>query len=349
MIYYLQDYYKLIENSDTEYPYDPDLEELINTIDGNVTPIIVEKNNDTHTGNGGYGQNGNRRENSHTHHHHHHREHHRNQRRSPNKKRHQQNNQSQSSKQSWEEIRSFKTTVIEKASEEGVEKWIQEIRACINKLSTKNYDNQRDKIMEYIDKCISTDDNTDNLKTVANFLFSVASTNKFYVDLYANLYVQLIEKNTIFQDLLHQFLTTYVSSIKHMKYVDSNDNYEQYCQYTKQNDIRKATAVFIVRLVQREKLPMLRLLNIMVAFQELSNELLDQDGRENEVHEISEVLYLFIQEGAELFNSCKGEWIWKFVIWNHIKTMSGYKKGDKKSLASRTIFKYMDILEGGNE
>ena len=73
MIYYLQDYYKLIESSDTEYPYDPDLEELINTIDGNVTPIIVEKNNDTHTGNGGYGQNGNRRDNSHNYHHHHHR------------------------------------------------------------------------------------------------------------------------------------------------------------------------------------------------------------------------------------------------------------------------------------
>mgnify|MGYP000453823107 FL=1 len=132
-----------------------------------------------------------------------------------------------------------------------------------------------------------------------------------------------------------------------MHYVDANENYEQYCQYNKQNDMRKATAIFIVRLVENKVISMLRLLNIMNSFQELSSQMVDLEGRENEVHEIAEILYLFIQEGKSTLEECKGEWIWKFVIEPHIQTMSQCKRGDKKSLASRTIFKYMDMTGDG--
>ena len=346
--YQLQDFYTLIDSfasstsSSTAYICDDELQERIRQIDSQVTPIIVER------------QQQNREE--HHHHHHHHngssnRSHHRNggggsAKRSPNKRR------KQETTQNWEEVRTvFKTTVIEKSNTEGVEKWIQDIRSCINKLSTKNYDNQRDKILEYVEKCNQDKDDTnkisENLKKVANFIFSVASTNKFYVDLYANLYVELLAKYEIFQELLYQFLSTYVNDSKDIQYVDANENYEKYCQYNKQNDMRKATAIFIVRLVQQKTIPVLRLLNIMVSFQELSNELIDTEGRENEVHEIAEIMYLFIQEGKNIFEDCKGEWIWKFVIVPFITTMSKHTKGSKKSLASRTIFKYMDIVDGG--
>jgi len=345
--YQLQDFYTLIDSfasstsSSTAYICDDELQERIRQIDSQVTPIIVERQQQN-------------REEHHYHHHHHNgssnRSHHRGgnngSKRSPNKRR------KQETTQNWEEVRTvFKTTVIEKSNTEGVEKWIQDIRSCINKLSTKNYENQRDKILEYVEKCNQDKDETnkisENLKKVANFIFSVASTNKFYVDLYANLYVELIAKYEIFQELLYQFLSTYVNDSKDIQYVDANENYEKYCQYNKQNDMRKATAIFIVRLVQQKTIPVLRLLNIMVSFQELSNELIDTEGRENEVHEIAEIMYLFIQEGKNVFDDCKGEWIWKFVIVPFITTMSKHTKGSKKSLASRTIFKYMDIVDGG--
>jgi hypothetical protein len=344
--------------------------QLIEQIDTQVTPIIVEKqgehvssgrsnNNNTNT-NGQMNSNGNAQR------HYSNRSnpssstgnHYNGPKRSPGKKRNNHNRRDQSASASsanWEDIRvPFKSTVIEKASDEGVQKWIQDIRACINKLSTKNYENQRDKILEYLDKCnqsTSDDDSTksENLKTIANFIFSVASTNKFYVDLYANLFVELVEKYDVFRELLYSYLNIYVNSIKDMHYVDANENYEQYCQYNKQNDMRKATAIFIVRLVEKKVVSMLRLLNIMNSFQELSSQMVDLEGRENEVHEIAEILYLFIQEGKSTLEECKGEWIWKFVIEPHIQTMSQCKRGDKKSLASRTIFKYMDMGEPNGE
>lgn len=373
--YQLSDFYTIMESIPPVISIlSSNFLQLIEQIDTQVTPIIVEKqgehvssgrsnnnNNNTNT-NGQSNSNGNNSQR-----HYSNRSngtnpssstgnHYNGPKRSPGKKRNnnrrdQSTSASASSSANWEDIRvPFKSTVIEKASDEGVQKWIQDIRACINKLSTKNYENQRDKILEYLDKCnqsTSDDDSTksENLKTIANFIFSVASTNKFYVDLYANLYVELVEKYDVFRELLHGYLNTYVNSIKDMHYVDANENYEQYCQYNKQNDMRKATAIFIVRLVEKKVISMLRLLNIMNSFQELSSQMVDLEGRENEVHEIAEILYLFIQEGKSTLEECKGEWIWKFVIEPHIQTMSQCKRGDKKSLASRTIFKYMDMGE----
>lgn len=365
--YQLSDFYTIMESIPPVISIvSSNFLQLIEQIDTQVTPIIVEKqgehvssgrsnnNNNTNT-NGQSNSNGNSQR------HYSNRSnpssstgnHYNGPKRSPGKKRNNHNRRDQSTSASssanWEDIRvPFKSTVIEKASDEGVQKWIQDIRACINKLSAKNYENQRDKILEYLDKCnqsANDDDSTksENLKTIANFIFTVASTNKFYVDIYANLYVELVGKYDVFRELLYSYLNTYVNSIKDMHYVDANENYEQYCQYNKQNDMRKATAIFIVRLVEKKVVSMLRLLNIMNSFQELSSQMVDLEGRENEVHEIAEILYLFIQEGKSTLEECKGEWIWKFVIEPHIQTMSQCKRGDKKSLASRTIFKYMDM------
>ena len=52
----------------------------------------------------------------------------------------------------WDERNGFKNTpVVEK---NGVEKWLQEIRTGLNKLSAKNYDSQKNDIIQCIQNCI---------------------------------------------------------------------------------------------------------------------------------------------------------------------------------------------------
>jgi hypothetical protein len=108
----------------------------------------------------------------------------------------------------------------------------------------------------------------------------------------------------------------------------------------KVNDARKATAVFLVNLMKEDVLPVTRVLNIIVAFQTLLMEYIDQEEKTNEVDEITEILFLLIKEGHEV---CQKEYIWKFVIKPNIDTLAKYSKKDKKSLSSRAIFKFVDI------
>ena len=245
---------------------------------------------------------------------------------------------------------SFKPTNVIEKKEEGIEKWIQEIRVCLNKLSSKNYDSQKSQIMACLDKCIQFENQSEelrdeNIKKMVFAIFQTASTNKFYASVYAKLYKELIDILPLCKEILLTHVANYTNSIKDIQYVDPESNYEQYCLNNKTNDARKATCVFFVCLMKEKVLPVLRVLNIMVAFHTRVMEYIDIEGKTNEVDEITEILFLFLQEGKGVFTECKAEWIWKFVIKQNIETLSKYTKKDKKSLSSRAIFKYMDMVK----
>ena len=329
--YKLKDFYTIM-NSGHPYLFHDEFYSFLNSIDEKVVPIINHDKQDNHnTNNNHY----NRKTDY--------------AKRNPSSSK-KPNHAAATANQNWEEVRTmFKPTTIEKSNEEGIDKWMQDIRTSINKITSKKYEVQFQNIMNSLKKCmemegIDESQRNANIKLIANFIFNIASTNKFYAELYANLYGELTQSYSIFQEILQTFLSTYVSSIKEIHYIDPDVNYEGYCNYIKQNDVRKATALFITYLVKRKVIPVIRLLNIIVAFQDISKQYIEEENRVNEVDEITEILFLFLHEGKTIFQDCKGEWIWKFVILPNIETMSKYKKGDKKSLSTRTIFKYMDMI-----
>jgi hypothetical protein len=248
----------------------------------------------------------------------------------------------------WADVRTnFKTTTIIEEKDD-IDKWLQDIRFALNKLSAKNYETQRDQIFICVDKCLGNEDETeknDNLKSIAIAIFTIASTNKFFAEIYAKLYKELMEKQSIFQEILSNHVGNYANTIKDYEYVDSDVDYEKYCINNKKNDSKKASAVFLVNLMKKRAVSVLRILNIMVSFQTWIMELIDVENKTNEVDEVTEILFLFMSEGKDVYEECKGEWIWKFVIKQNIETLAKFSKKDKKSLSSRAIFKYMDMVK----
>jgi hypothetical protein len=248
----------------------------------------------------------------------------------------------------WDERNSFKPTPIVLIEKNGIDKWLHEIRTGLNKLSAKNYDSQKNEIIQCIQNCIAAEDQTvlqqtDNLKTIATAIFNIASTNKFYAELYAKLYKELIQVDIIFQEILFLHVANYANSVKEIEYFNPENDYEKYCVNNKVNDARKATAVFLVYLIKEKVIPVIRVLNIIVAFQTLVIEYIELEEKTNEVDEITEILFLLIKEGKSMYDECKGEYIWKFVIKQNIEVLAKYSKKDKKSLSSRAIFKYVDM------
>ena len=243
----------------------------------------------------------------------------------------------------WKANIEFVPTVIEK--KEGVELWIQEIRACLNKMSIKNYENQKEAVFDLIAKCSEVENNKEHMKTIANNIFVIASTNKFYSSVYASLYKELMGKYDIYKDILSSFLGAFSASLEKIEYVTPDVDYEQYCKYNKANDMKKATVVFICNLTKLSVIPTLRVMNILSNLQKLTLNYIEQEGKTHEVDELTELIALFLQECNEVFSECKAEWVWKFVISSNIKTMASFKKNEKKSLSSRTIFKYMDLKD----
>ena len=272
---------------------------------------------------------------------------------------------------SWKGTIAFKATKIEK--KEGAEKLMNEIRVCLNKISNKNFEQQRDAIFNWIqevleeqDKDIQTlpdekppselslhnvgvlppPDQTKNVKIIAQSIFDIASSNKFYSEIYAILYRELIEKYSFFSDYISNVITEYYDGIDKIEFVDSNNNYDKYCENNKLNDKRKAMSTFIVNLMKQQLLPKNEVLELIISIQNKIFENIDIDGKTNWIDEVTENLYILISLVAQDQDTDGGsieEQVGK--IRNNIEICSKYKVKEYKSISSRAIFKYMDILE----
>jgi mannose-6-phosphate isomerase class I len=239
------------------------------------------------------------------------------------------------SDEQWEHMKAFKPTVII----ENKEGSMNEIRICLNKISNKNYETNKTRIITLMESLI---ENKDELEKIANNIFDIASTNKFFSEIYAELYKSLIEKFSIFRDVLNSFLEKFTDSIKNIQYIDQKDNYDAFCKYNKMNDSRKATSVFIVNLVKKNVLEKDFLSKIIIEIQSFLLENIDIENKINEIDEITENIFLLVTESHEFMKINED---WNSNIINNIKKLSILKVKEKKSLSSRAIFKYMDIMD----
>lgn len=241
----------------------------------------------------------------------------------------------------WETQPVLKATVLEVAKE-GFEKQLSDIRIHLNKLSTKTYSNICDKIMEEVTAIVRNESGVENVEKIAEFIFEVASANKFYSELYSQLYKELVERFPIFETVIYAFLDKYMNSIQKIVVVDQNTDYDGFCENNKINEKRKATAAFIVNLLKNNVIPAEKVMSIIISLQNYATNYIEEDGRIGEVEEITENLFLLITMTAEVL---KGDALWISTIEPNIRTFAKYKSKDKKSLSSRVVFKYMDIVE----
>jgi len=240
----------------------------------------------------------------------------------------------------WEKIKAFKTTKIEQ--KEGIEKLINDIRICLNKISIKNYDTHRDSIMQHIRQIVDSDnENAGDLGQITKAIFDIASSNKFYSDIYANLYKELANEFPIFNEILGGFINDYVNGIQNIQYFDPKVDYDKYCDNNKENDNRRAMTAFIVNLAKNGILKNEQVIGIIIQLEELVLKYIDECEKTNEVEEITENVFIFVIKSLESMSTNEG---WNVVIEN-ITACSQSKPKEHPSMTSRALFKYMDILD----
>lgn len=237
----------------------------------------------------------------------------------------------------WNANKTFKTTVIDK--KEGSDKILNDIRACLNKISIKNYDSQKESILKHIDELLI--ENEEEINRVSNALLEVAGNNKFNSLIYANLLKELSELYPKLSEHFDEFLTSYKESISSIIYADPNADYDKYCENNKLNDRRKAISTYLSNLNTIGFISNSTIGELVLYLLQHINDYIEIENKINEVEEITENLYLFI---TLLNNHLKTETQWMNLIVN-IENIAKMKSKDKKSLSSRAVFKYMDILD----
>jgi len=263
-------------------------------------------------------------------------------------------------------LRQFQSTKIVKR--EGVDGTIDTIRKHLNKISEKNYSNQRDNIFQELrqiveksigegaeDKEESAEDKQesaeDKLDKVGYAIFSIASGNKFYSEMYAQLYKELMDEFPIMKTIFNNNLVKFRGIFNTIEYCDSEKDYDKFCAINKDNEKRRATAMFYVNLMKLDIISageITCIISDLLAYQ--MSKMVEADNK-HIVDELSEVIFIMVMKTIPCFQEngkCKDadatvEWN---AIVDFVRNTAAMKVSDYPSITSKSIFKYMDIVDG---
>jgi len=239
----------------------------------------------------------------------------------------------------WESIRDFKTTEINKRT--GINKSIDDIRGIINKMALDNFEMKRDELFGLIDSILMEEESEVSMERVGVILFDMVSGNKFYSELYANLYKDLMDKYDIFKSIFKRNFDQFLALFDTIKYINPDEDYDAYCDNNKVNEQRKALSMFFVNLMKHDIISHFDMIIIIEKLQSQINDYIHAADSCNKVEEVTENLFIIISNiKDELKNNAA-----YLNIFKKIKQIANYSVKEKLSLSNKVIFKHMDLID----
>jgi hypothetical protein len=248
----------------------------------------------------------------------------------------------------WEALRTFQTTTIEQKV--GLEAQIDLLRSNLNKISEKSYADIRNKIIELLDQLVSDGISNDEMMRVSKIIFEIASTNRFFSKMYADLYSDLINKYDVMKEIFTNCFDSFIELFNNVESGDADKDYDLFCKINKDNERRKALSTFFVNLMKNEIIPvrdlkmlLCNLLNQLVTF-------IEEENKKNIVDELTEniaLLYsknLFDGNDDSDFDK-KNYKIGEASVLETITKLANSKVKTYPSLSNKSIFKFMDMIE----
>tara|TARA_X000001036_G_scaffold380811_1_gene372450 strand:- start:526 stop:1446 length:921 start_codon:yes stop_codon:yes gene_type:complete len=234
----------------------------------------------------------------------------------------------------WNAIRNFKTTQIKK----GENKNINEVRVLLNKLTNNNYDKIKGEIITIIE---DNQDNQDNLTELCNFIFDIASTNKFYSELYAELYYHLLTSYKILENIFRNSFNQYIKLFDNIETCSPTQDYDLFCRINKTNEKRRAMSLFIVNLMKKNIITSEQVIDIVIHLQNVIESDLNNENEKVKIEELCENIFLIYTNGhnqikiVPLFDD----------LFKRIANITTLDIKEHKGLSNKVKFKYMDIVE----
>ena len=239
----------------------------------------------------------------------------------------------------WEMMRAFKATKIE--SKTGIEKTVNDIRIALNKISSANYDKQRDAVLTLVNGYFDSDEKTEtNTRRISKAIFDIASTNKFYSEMYAKLYKELIGSQSTFSELLDDLVNGFMQLDAIPVYIDPDSDYDGFCAYSKACEIRKSTSAFLVNCLKLQLITPSRIADILCEFVKYVDTKRKEDGFSKCVEEVVENVYIIVTMCLSDLSSTQQ--------WNEYilpKVTQFVEEKSAQSMSNRAVFKFMDVLE----
>jgi hypothetical protein len=241
----------------------------------------------------------------------------------------------------WEEMRNFKKTELVK-SDTPVDKVIDDIRLELNKVTKTNFSSIKEKVISLLEKALTVEHSEDDLLKIGKSIFEIGSMNKFWTELYAKLYKDILGIFPVMKGISEMNFINFGKLFDNIRYVSPDENYDLFCEINNENDRRKGMSSFFVNLVGQNIISGESLGIIVENLVNTIKTLIVTDGNKEQVDEISENVFIIMDEGFDILKETWGEFD---NINSYLKDITNMKKQNFPSLTNKTIFKFMDLKD----
>ena len=249
------------------------------------------------------------------------------------------NKKENTSNEDWVAMRNFKKTKLEKNTE-GIAAQMDKIRSNLNKLTDKTYDIVFDNIQSIIKEIIE-ENNISYLENIGQCIFEIGSFHKFWSNVYAKLYKNLIDIFPIMKKICIKNFENLRNIFDKINYIDANENYNLYCEYNKENEKRRALSNFLVICASYDIINKVDMQNIIFDFISFVKRDIIEPNKVNHVDEIVQNISIMLNSGKSFLKDMEK---WDSII-EEISILSEMNPKEYPSLTNKIVFKFMDLLD----
>ena len=179
------------------------------------------------------------------------------------------------------------------------------------------------------------------LSKIGVSIFEIGSANRFLSKVYVKLYKELIDTYPIMKNVCISNFNSFQSLFETFDYCDASEDYDKFCDITKQNEKRKALSKFLMICVEYNIIELESMEKIILDFLNKINEYIESKEKENAVDEIVANLAIMILSSVSVFKKMNSH----NKIFKDIEILSGLNVKKYPGLSNKTLFKFLDIMD----
>jgi len=217
------------------------------------------------------------------------------------------------------------------------------IKLNLNKLTDKNYLDISVKIENMIEEWLHNDASSDEIEQMGELIFTIASNNRMFSKVYADLYCYLSNKIQIIADTFYPNFVKYCQLFDNISEVLNQDDYDEFCKMNILNEKRRSVSLFMVNLTKNKMIKSDELFIIITNLITRLNEMMMMPDKVSITQELIDNIIILYDDGV-IYTDNDYFFLENNIVIDIIRKIATSNKTNILGINSKTKFKCMDYL-----
>ena len=217
------------------------------------------------------------------------------------------------------------------------------IKLNLNKLTDKNYLDISVKMENMIHEWLKTESSSEEVEKMGELIFTIASNNRMFSKVYADLYCYLSDKIQIIADTFYPNFVKYCQLFDNITSVVNQDDYDEFCKMNILNEKRRSVSLFMVNLTKNNMIKSIELYQIISNLLNKLNEMITIPDKVITNQELVDNIIILYDDGS-IYNDVESFSKENNIVVDCIRMIATSNKSNILGINSKTKFKCMDYL-----